>query len=161
MGVSEFQNSTVAELSLNIIRVENNSFSTQLASIVRLSGAPSTLEFTSAAAIALYGPLPRRPRSSRSPNFAFTRGRARSRLPPTSCRRSRARQSVESSSARSGSTDERSTLRSPSDPPQCQALAPARRLRVRALVRACKRLKSRQEAVVSSAAIAIVQAAFW
>ncbi len=36
MGVSEFQNSTVAELSLNIIGVENNSFSTQLASIVRL-----------------------------------------------------------------------------------------------------------------------------
>ena len=59
---------------------------------------------------------------------------------PTSCRRSRARQSVESLSARSGSTDERSTPRSPSDPPQRQALAPVRRLRVRALVRACKRL---------------------
>ena len=58
------------------------------------------------------------------PKPLFPRGQVRSRSPPTSCHRLRARQSFESSFARSGSTGKQTTQPPTLHPQRRQALAP-------------------------------------
>ena len=75
------------------------------------------------------------------PKPLFPRSQVRWRSSPTSCHRSRARESLESSFARSGSTGERTTpTRRPSTRRRAKPLHPTRRLRVRHLARAWERV---------------------